>query len=218
MLWAKQNKTFKQKVHWSWHHQNAWVFDWQYGCYISCMCFSICSQYSHGYQLRSSSRRLSPLYLCSRFHKGASKEKNIAWTCNFTFRCLDDVLSLNNSISYLDLHFDIDSEVLLRTKLQQNTWFHFLIGHCISSKVPTAPNVYRSQLIFHSLCFISGFHWQSIAANKEARESKVASGDVEIIAWKVLVSIMTLLTVTKCLRHIYAPFVVWSMKSNITRF
>jgi hypothetical protein len=27
-----------------------------------------------------------------------------------------------------------------------------------------------------------------IAANKEARESKVASGDVEIIAWKVLQS------------------------------
>ena len=69
-------------------------------------------------------------------------EKKLARSFNFTFRYIDDVLSLNNSrfgyfvdriypialeikdttdtdryVSYLELHLDIDSEAPLRTKL-----------------------------------------------------------------------------------------------------
>ena len=69
-------------------------------------------------------------------------EKKLARSLNFTFRYIDDVLSLNNSrfgdfvdriypieleikystdtdksASYLDLHFEIESEGRLRTKL-----------------------------------------------------------------------------------------------------
>jgi hypothetical protein len=68
-------------------------------------------------------------------------EKKLALSFNFTFRYIDDVLSLNNSrfgdfidriypveleikdttdtrsVSYIDLHFEIDSECWLRTKL-----------------------------------------------------------------------------------------------------
>ena len=69
-------------------------------------------------------------------------EKKLARSFNFTFRCMDDVFSLNNSrfgdfvnriypiefeikdttdtersASYLDLHIEIDSEGRLRTKL-----------------------------------------------------------------------------------------------------
>jgi hypothetical protein len=72
-------------------------------------------------------------------------EKKLARSFNFTFHCIDDVLSLNNSrfgdfvdriypieleikdttdtdrsASYLDLHLEIDSEGRLRTKLRQN--------------------------------------------------------------------------------------------------
>ena len=80
-------------------------------------------------------------------------EKKLARSFNFTFHCIDDVLSLNNSrfgdfvdriypieleikdttytdrsASYLDLHLEIDSEGRLRTKLRQNRWFQF--SHC----------------------------------------------------------------------------------------
>ena len=78
------------------------------------------------------------------FIQGASQEseKRLARSFNFTFRYIDDVLSLNNSrfgdfvdhiylieleikdttytdrsASYLDLHLEIDSEGRLRTKL-----------------------------------------------------------------------------------------------------
>jgi len=97
------------------------------------------------YKLCSSSRRLVPLFVWGRLHTGASQEKrkkNLARSFNFTFRYIDDVLSLNNSwfgdfvdriypielevkdttdtdrsASYLDLHLEIDSERRLRTKL-----------------------------------------------------------------------------------------------------
>ena len=72
-------------------------------------------------------------------------EKKLARSFNFTFRDIDDVLSLNNyrfgdfvdriypieleikdttdtdrSASYLDIHLEIDSETQLRTKLYDN--------------------------------------------------------------------------------------------------
>ena len=91
-------------------------------------------------------------------------EKKLAWSFNFTFRYIDDVLSLNNSrfgdfvdgiypieldttdtdtsSSYLDLHLKIDSEGRLRTKLyDKRDDFNFPIVNFpfICSNIPAAP-------------------------------------------------------------------------------
>ena len=85
------------------------------------------------YKLCSSSRRITLLFVRGRLED--KNEKNLTRSFNFTFRYIDDVLSLNNSTfgdfvdfiypieleikdttdtdrsaSYLDLHIEIDSE------------------------------------------------------------------------------------------------------------
>jgi hypothetical protein len=107
-------------------------------------------------------------------------EKKRAWSFNFTFRYIDDVLSLNisrfgdfvdhiypieleikdttdtdKSASYLDLHLKIDSEGQLRTKLyDKRDDFNFPIVNFpfICSNIPAAPayGVDISQLIRYS--------------------------------------------------------------------
>jgi len=107
-------------------------------------------------------------------------EKKRARSFNFTFRYIDDVLSLNNSrfgdfsdriypieleikdttdtdksASYLGLHIEIDSEGRLRTKLYDKRYdFNFPIVNFpfICSNIPTAPSygVYLSQLLRYS--------------------------------------------------------------------
>ena len=104
-------------------------------------------------------------------------EKKLARSFNFTFRYIDDVLSLNNfrfgdfvdriypneleikdttdtdrSASYLDLHLEIDSEGRLRTKLYNKIDdfnFHIVNFPFISINIPAAPayGIYISQLI-----------------------------------------------------------------------
>ena len=107
-------------------------------------------------------------------------EKKLVRSSNFTFRCIDDVLSLSNSrfgdfvdriylsefeikdttdtdgsASYLDLHLEIDSEWRLRTKLNDK-WddFNFPIVNFpfICSNISAAPayGIYISQLIRYS--------------------------------------------------------------------
>ena len=120
---------------------------------------------------------LSDLFLYSYeadFIQGLLKknEKKLARSFNFTFRYIDDVLSLTNSrfgdfvdriypielkikdttdtdrsASYLDLHLEIDSEGRLRTKLYDN--FPFVNFPFIYSTIPAAPayGVYISQMI-----------------------------------------------------------------------
>ena len=94
-------------------------------------------------------------------------EKKLSRSSNFTFRYIDDVLSLNNSrfgdfvnrrypidleikvttdtdmsASYLDLHLEIDSEGRLRTKLYvKRVDFNFPIVNFpfICSNIPAAP-------------------------------------------------------------------------------
>jgi hypothetical protein len=110
-------------------------------------------------------------------------EKKLARSFNFTFRYIDDVLSLNNSrfgdfvdpieleityttdtdrsASYLDLHLEIDREGRLRTKLyDKKDDFNFPIVNFpfISSNIPAAPayEVYISQLIRYSRA--CGYH------------------------------------------------------------
>ena len=112
-------------------------------------------------------------------YRGFSRknEKKLARSFNFTFRYIDDVLSLNNSrfgdfvdcihpiefevkdttntdrsASYLDLHLDIDSEGRLRKKLyDKRDDFNFPIVNFpfICSNIPVAPayGVYISHLI-----------------------------------------------------------------------
>jgi hypothetical protein len=107
-------------------------------------------------------------------------EKKLARSFNFTFRYIDDVLSLNNSrfggfvdrvylveleiknttdtdrcASYLDLHLDIDSEGRLRTKLYDTREdFNFPIVNFpfICSNIPATPayGVYISQFMRYS--------------------------------------------------------------------
>ena len=104
-------------------------------------------------------------------------EKKRARSFNFTFRYIDDVLSLNNSrfgdfadriypfeleikettdtdksASYLGLHLEIDSEGRLRTKIYDKIYdFNFPIVNFpfICSNIPAAPayGVYISQMI-----------------------------------------------------------------------
>ena len=107
-------------------------------------------------------------------------EKKLVRSFNFTFRYIDDVLSLNNfsfgdfvdriypieleikdtkdtdrSASYLDLHLEIDSEGRLRTKLydkRDDLNFPIVNFPFICSNLPAAPayEVYISQLIRYS--------------------------------------------------------------------
>ena len=77
-------------------------FDWQHICYAWWTCFSIDSRHPYGYKLFSSSRWLVPLFIHlyeADFIQGRLKknEKKIARSFNFTFRYIDNVLSLNKS-------------------------------------------------------------------------------------------------------------------------
>ena len=114
-----------------------------------------------------------------------NNEKSLARSFNFTFRYIDDVLSLNNSkfgeyvdriypseleikdttetirsASYLDLHLEIDNNGRLRTKLyDKRDDFNFPIVNFpfLCSNIPAAPayGVYISQLIRYSRACIS---------------------------------------------------------------
>ena len=86
-------------------------------------------------------------------------EKKLARSFNFTFRYIDDVLSLNNSrfgdfvdriysieleindttytdYSYLDIHLKIDSEGRLGTKFTTKRLFQF--SRCVCRNIPAA--------------------------------------------------------------------------------
>jgi hypothetical protein len=108
------------------------------------------------------------------------KEKKVALSFTFTFRYIDDVLSLNNSsfgvfidriyaielqikdttdtdmsASYLDLHLEVGSEGWLRTKhYDKRNDFNFPIVNfpIICSYIPVAPTygVHSSQLMRYS--------------------------------------------------------------------
>jgi hypothetical protein len=123
------------------------------------------------------------LYSCEAdFIQGLLKqnERKLVRSFNFTFRYIDDILSLNNSMfgdfvdriylielevkdttdtdrsaSYLDLHLKIDNEGRLRTKLyDKRNDFNFPIVNSpfICSNIPAAPayGVYISQMIRYS--------------------------------------------------------------------
>jgi hypothetical protein len=113
--------------------------------------------------------RFADLFLYSYetdFMQGFLKktEKKLAPSFNFTFRYIDDVLSLNNSrfgdrsVSYLVLHLDIGSEGRLRTKhYDKRDDFNFPIDFfvnfpfiCRNIPAASAHGVYISQLIRYS--------------------------------------------------------------------
>ena len=148
--------------------------------------FSTDSRHTYGYRLCSSSRRLVPLFLWGRPHTGASKknEKKIARSFNSTFRYIDHVLSLTNSrfgefvdriypiefeikhttdtdrfASYLDLHLEIDSEGLLRTKIYDTRYdFNFPIVN-FPFKCSNVAAAHAVETISQSLWFLSEFPW-----------------------------------------------------------
>jgi len=123
------------------------------------------------------------------FIQGFSRKmkKKLTRSFNFTFRHINDVLSLNNSrfgdfvdriypieletknttdtdrsASYLDLHLEIDSDGRLRTKLyDKRNDFNFPIVNFpfICSNITAAPayGVLSVNTIFQRLWFLSGF-------------------------------------------------------------
>jgi hypothetical protein len=147
-------------------------------CYVLWTCFSTDSRNIYGYKLCSSARRLVPLFVWGRLHTGGFQVKQKKpRSFNFTFRCIDDVLSLNKtrfgdfvdhiypfeleindptdtdrSASYLGLHLETGSEGQLRTKLyDKRDDFKFPIVNfpfiCSSIQAAPAYGVYISQLI-----------------------------------------------------------------------
>ena len=146
ILFCKTPLWFYQKVLWNWYLQHARVFDWQHICYVWWTCFATDSRHTYGYKL-CCAPLLADLFLYSYEAyciQGLLKknEKKLARSFNFTFRYIDDVLSLNNSRfgdfvdriypieleikdttdtdrsdSYLDLRLEVDSEGRLRTTL-----------------------------------------------------------------------------------------------------
>jgi hypothetical protein len=136
------------------------------------------SWHIYGCKLCSSSHRLVPLFVRGRLHTGLlnNNKKKLVRSFNFTFRYIDDVLSLNNSrfgdfvdrIYHIELeikettntdrfasYLEIDSEGRLRTKLyNKRDDFNFPIVNFsfICSNIPAAPayRVYIFQLIRYS--------------------------------------------------------------------
>jgi hypothetical protein len=82
-------------------------------------CVSVDSRHTYGYQLCSSSHWLVPLFIRGRPRIGGSqeKQKRLAESFNFTFRYIDDVISLNKSrfgdfvdrIYFIELTVNFDS-------------------------------------------------------------------------------------------------------------
>ena len=112
-------------------------------------------------------------------HTLKKNERKLARSFNFTFRYIDDVLSLNNSsfgdfgdriypieleikdttdtdryASYLDLHLEIDSKGLRTNLYDKRDDFNFPIVNfpfiCSNIQVAPAHGVYISQLIRYS--------------------------------------------------------------------
>jgi hypothetical protein len=129
-------------------------------------------QQTYGYKMCSSSRWLVLVFVWGRLLK--KNEFKLARSFNFTFRYIDEVLSLNNSrfgdfvdriypieleindttdtytcASYLDLHLEIDSDGRLRTKhydKREDFNFPIVIFPFICSYILAAPayEVYTS--------------------------------------------------------------------------
>ena len=130
----KKTLRFSQNVFLNWYHQNAWVFDWYHICYVWWECFFNRQSAFLWVLTVLPSHRLLFLYSYEAyFIQGLLKEneKNLARSFNFTFRYIDDVLSLHKckfgdfvdriypiqleikdttdtagSASFLDLHLD----------------------------------------------------------------------------------------------------------------
>ena len=147
-------------------------------CYLWWTCFSTDSRHTYGYKQCSSSLRFVSLFVCCRLHTGSFQEKRKEAS---PFRYTEDILSLNNSClghfvdhiypidleikvttdtnrsaSYLDLHFEMDSEGRLRTKpYDKREYFNFPMVNfpfiCINIPAAPACGVYISQLIRYSI-------------------------------------------------------------------
>ena len=141
------------------------LFGWQYICYVLWACFSTDNQHSYVPTVLPVSPTCSyDIYFLHELLKNNGKK--LTQSFNFTFHHLDHLLSLNNckfgnfidriypieltimditdtitSTSYIDLHFEIDNEGQLRTKLyDKRDDFNFPIANSpfICCNIPTA--------------------------------------------------------------------------------
>ena len=143
--------TLTLEMIWNWYHQHARFFDWQHICYVWWTCFST----EWVPMSTNCAHLLADLFLYSYeadLIQGLLKknEKKQARSFNFTFRYIDDDLSLNNSrfcdfvdriypIGFeiedttdtarsADIHLEIEWWAVKNETLRQKRWIQFF--HC----------------------------------------------------------------------------------------
>ena len=169
----------QQQVLWRWYRQDAWVSGRQYFRGFCGKGFPADSRYSNG---TNCAPLLAEIFLYS--YKAefipywlSTGRKMLAYRFNFTYRYIDDVLSINNpefenylgqmypveleikdttgsntSASYLDLLLSIGRDGQLHTSIydkRDDFNFHIINFPFLSSNIPTSPayGVFISQLI-----------------------------------------------------------------------
>ena len=175
----------QKQVLWRWHHQYAWVSGRQNFHGFCGKGFPADSRYFNGNQLcPSSSRHISLLYEAEFIQSLLSTgRKQLASRFNFTYRYINDVLSINNpelenylgqihpveldikdttestsSASYLDLLLSIGRDGQLQTSIydkRDDFNLHITNFPFLSSNIPASPyGVFISQLIWYArACF-----------------------------------------------------------------
>ena len=179
-LFCQGTLRFEKQVHWRWYHQHTRVSSRQHFRGLWGKGFPTDSRHSNGHKLCPSPIRHISVLKRSGIHTVLTlnwKEKKIASQFNFTYRYIDNVLSINDpdfenylgqmytaeleikdttesntSASYLDLLQSIESDGQLRTSLfdkRDDFNFHIINFPFLSSNIPSSQvfSVFISQLI-----------------------------------------------------------------------
>ena len=174
-LFCEGTLWFEEQVHWRRHYQDARVSSWQHFRGLRGKVFPTDNRHSHGHRLCPSPCRHISILVRSEIHTILVGKKRLASQFNFTYRYIDDVLSINNpnfenylgqmyaleleikdttesntSASYLLLPIGRDGQ--LRTSLyDKHDDFNFQITNFpfLRSNIPNSPayGVFISQLI-----------------------------------------------------------------------
>ena len=179
IILCKGTLWLQTQVLWRWHHKDAWVSGRQHFRGFCGKGFPADSRYSNGNKLCPSSSRHISLLIWSRIYTvfALNGRKQLASRFNFTYRYIDDVLSINNpefenylgqmypveleikdttesntSAFYLDLLLSIGRKCQFHTSIydkRDDFNFHITNFPFMSSNIPTSPayGVFISQLI-----------------------------------------------------------------------
>ena len=95
-LFCKGTLWFEEQVHWRRHYQDARVSSWQHYRCLRGKGFPTDNRHSHGHKLCPSPSRHISIIVRSGIHILTAGKKRLASQFNFTYRYIDDVLSINN--------------------------------------------------------------------------------------------------------------------------